>query len=172
MAGANSKLLLNEQPLLIMPQLAKLIGLNESIILQQVHYWLEINKKADKNYFDGHYWTYNTYDDWQDQFEFWSLSTITRAIHNLEQAKLLLTGNYNKLKMDRTKWYTIDYNVLAALERQPFSQNDKMHLVKMTRPIPETITETKKHYKYKRKNKRPELTSADMDVLMQIGAFK
>ena len=63
-----SKLLLDENPLMIMPQLAVKIGLNESIVLQQIHYWLEINRKADKNKRDGFYWTYNSYKEWQKQF--------------------------------------------------------------------------------------------------------
>ena len=45
-----SKLLLNEQPLLIMPTLASKIGLNESIVLQQIHYWNTINEKANNNF--------------------------------------------------------------------------------------------------------------------------
>ena len=35
-----SKLLINERPIMILPTLAVKIGLNESIMLQQVHYWL------------------------------------------------------------------------------------------------------------------------------------
>lgn len=36
-----SKLLLDDEPLVILPKLAAAIGLNEAIILQQLHYWLE-----------------------------------------------------------------------------------------------------------------------------------
>ena len=135
-------MLLNEQPLLIMPQLASIIGLNESIILQQIHYWLEINKKANANYKGGYYWTYNTYEQWKEQFPFWSMCTIVRIIKSLEKLKLVISGNYNKIKLDRTKWYRIDYKELEALENTPLYQNDKMHLIKMTSPIPETNTET------------------------------
>ncbi len=35
-----AKLLLNEQPLVVLPELACKIGLNEAIILQQLNYWL------------------------------------------------------------------------------------------------------------------------------------
>lgn len=45
-----------------MPTLATIIGLNESIILQQVHYWLKIKEKSKQDYIDGHYWVYNTYE--------------------------------------------------------------------------------------------------------------
>lgn len=140
-----SKLLLNEEPLLVMPQLAVKIGLNESLILQQIHYWLEINKKANSNRRDGYYWTYNSYEEWTKQFPFWCSKTIQRAITNLETMKLLVSSNYNKSKIDRTKWYRIDYKVLEILESSPFGQIDLTnrtdwlnHLDKLTKPIPET----------------------------------
>lgn len=140
-----SKLLLNEEPLLVMPQLAVKIGLNESLILQQIHYWLEINKKADNNRRDGYYWTYNSYEEWTKQFPFWCSKTIQRAITNLETMRLVVSSNYNKSKIDRTKWYRIDYEVLEILENSPFGQIDLTnrtdwlnHLDKLTKPIPET----------------------------------
>ena len=154
-----------------MPQLAVKIGLNEAIILQQMHYWIRTNKAVKNNYIDGHYWIYNTYDQWQQQFPFFSKSTIWRTVDKLERLGLVISGNYNKAGMDRTKWYTIDYGALEALEEpcaknpqnlkaSPFGQNDnmekkpetlgaspfvqieEMHLVNLTRPIPETTTET------------------------------
>lgn len=43
--------------LLIRKTLVKVLGnLNEAVVLNQIHYWLEINKKADKNFRDGRYW--------------------------------------------------------------------------------------------------------------------
>lgn len=35
---------------------------------------------------------------------------------SLEKKGLIITGNYNKQGYDRTKWYTIDYDVLESLE--------------------------------------------------------
>jgi hypothetical protein len=144
-----SKLLLNEQPLLVMPQLAVKIGLNESIILQQIHYWNEINKKAKHNLKDGYYWTFNSYNDWMNQFPFWSVSTIKRSIHKLESIGLIVCGNYNKLKIDRTKWYRIRYEVLEHVETYPLGQIDPTndsdwheHLAKVNLTIPETNTES------------------------------
>ncbi|UWV93843.1 hypothetical protein NW062_00655 [Mycoplasmopsis cynos] len=34
---------------------AKEIGLNEALILQQINYWIEINKKTGKNFYEGRY---------------------------------------------------------------------------------------------------------------------
>ena len=55
-----SNLLFDKHPLVVNPSLAALIGLNEAIVLQQVHYWLKHNEEADKNFEEGRYWTYNT----------------------------------------------------------------------------------------------------------------
>jgi len=99
-------LLISEQPLLIMPKLAAKIGLNEAILAQQIHYWVE---KSDK-FYDGKNWIYNTHDSWLEQFPFWSKATLKRVIISLKSQGIIFTGNYNKMKMDRTVWYTINYS--------------------------------------------------------------
>jgi len=114
------KLLIDEYPLIVIPSLAKEIGLNEAIMLQQIHFWIE--KKKHKK--DGRYWVYNTYDEWQEQFPFWSKATIRRSITSLEKKNLIITGNFNKLKIDNTKWYTINYEELERVSR-PCAQNEQ-----------------------------------------------
>lgn len=109
-----TKLLLDSKPLVIIPELAIAIGLHEAIILQQIHYWLKLNEAESRNFYDGHYWTYNSYKDWQKQFPFWNESTIRNLIRSLEGRGLLIVGNFNKLKIDRTKWYRINYNFLPS----------------------------------------------------------
>lgn len=126
-----SKLLINEQPLQVIPSLAKAIGLNEAIFLQQLHYFLRISK----NRADGRSWVYNTIKDWQAEFSFWSLKTVQRTIENLEKMGLILsTDKFNKMKMDKTKWYSIDYEKLSEISGEnaesPFSQNDQMECTK------------------------------------------
>lgn len=140
-----SKLLINEEPLQVLPTLAKKVGLNEAIILQQIHYWNRINEKNNRNFYDGYYWTYNTYEDWQKQFPFWSTRTIQRAINRLEKLKLVVSGNYNELKLDKTKWYRINYKVLDILEEYPSRHNGTIEMTEwldyldsLTKPIPET----------------------------------
>lgn len=115
-----NSLLLDEYPLIILPSLAEKIGLNEAILLQQIHFW--IGKK--KHLKDGRYWVYNTYKEWEKQFPFWSISTIRRAITSLEKQNLLITGNYNKAGFDNTKWYTIDYEGVESMNR-PIVQNEQ-----------------------------------------------
>jgi len=158
-----SKLIIEEKPLIVLPQLAVKIGLNEAIILQQLHYWLK-DKGHDK---EGEMWIYNTYEEWQTQFPFWSVSTIRRAIDSLEKKNLIeTTSRFNKAKFDNTKWYRIKRETLQSLtisvtqdkqtsvqneqtsvqnertsvqnEQSKTVQNEQIEDSKMNRPIPES----------------------------------
>ncbi|WP_099354736.1 DnaD domain-containing protein [Fredinandcohnia onubensis] len=108
----NGNILLNERPLIVVPTLAKLLGTNESIILQQIHYWLQRSKHIKL----GRKWVYLTYDQLVEQIPFISKSTIKRAILKLENKGYLTSQNFNKLKLDKTKWYTINYENLNELK--------------------------------------------------------
>jgi len=147
--ASKSRLLIeDESPLLVIPSLAVTIGVNEAMVLQQIHYWLTIAAENGNNYKDGHYWTYNSIKQWHEQFPWWSIRTLKRIFYSLEKQKLLITGNYNKLPIDRTKWYRIDYEKLQSLIESPLCQNDPMDVpkwhngcAKMTQPLPKTSPE-------------------------------
>ncbi|WP_052672570.1 hypothetical protein [Aliterella atlantica] len=98
-------------PLLLPPDLAKEIGLHEAVILQQIHYWLE----KSNHLINGYRWIYNTYQAWQQQFPFLSLSAIRRAIARLEGMNLLKTERFDKRQWNQTKWYSINYQRLEVL---------------------------------------------------------
>lgn len=113
-------LLLDDRPLVIQPKLIELLGdPTEAIILQQIHYWLVKNM----NIKDGYSWVYNSIKDWNKQFKWLSEPTLKRKFKSLEDKGLLITGNYNKAKFDRTKWYRIDYDALDEMV-QALYQND------------------------------------------------
>ena len=151
-----SNLLIDEYPVLVLPSLAEKIGLNEAIVLQQVHYWTVTFERADKDrhYRDGRWWVYNTYQEWQTNFPWWSARTIERALLSLRERGLLLaTDEYNQKNYDRTLWYAIDYEVLESLTPNcgegvtpdcgdGSRQNGVMEDANLAPPIPETNTET------------------------------
>ncbi len=124
------KLLFDEAPLTVNVLLATKIGIDAAIVLQQVHYWVEVNRKKNSNFHEGYYWTYNTIKDWNKCFPFYGERTIQRIFKKLKDLGLLKVGNFNKAKFDKTSWYTIDYDVLYELveEKQdmksPSRQND------------------------------------------------
>lgn len=111
-----SNLLLNERPLVVLPSLAKELGsLDEAVILQQIHYWLQRSTNVE----EGKRWVYNSMEKWMQQFP-WikSRTTLTRYFNKLEAKGLLITGNFNKAGFDKTKWYTIDYSALSDFEQR------------------------------------------------------
>ncbi|CAK1221949.1 hypothetical protein [Fructobacillus evanidus] len=117
----SSKLLIQESPMQFQPSLAKLLGSSDrAIVLQQIHYWMERSGKE----FDGKTWVFNTIGDWENQFIWMSESTVKRTLKFLTDENFLITGNYNKQKFDKTKWYTIDYERLNSALGQ-FEQIDK-----------------------------------------------
>jgi len=146
----SSKLLLDELPLVILPSLAVKVGLNQAIVLQQIHYWLKHYqekaktdaKERRRHYHDGRWWVFNTYKGWKDNFPFWSTHTIRRAIDSLREQGLILIGRYNAKAYDKTNWYTIDYDRLSKMDNGATVQNGQMEAAKMDTPIPETTTET------------------------------
>ena len=124
-----SRLLINEPPLQVLPSLAKEIGLNEAIMLQQMHYWL----LKSANEFTGVKWFYKTLEEWQTEFPFWSAMTIRRTLGSLEKQKIIKIGNFNKKKFDKTKWFTIDYQRV----NRRCVQIVQMDVFNLNRPIPE-----------------------------------
>lgn len=116
-----NNLLISEQPLVVIPTLAKkLNSVDKAIMLQQIHYWL-LKSGNEK---DGKKWVYNTVHDWAKQFPWLTEKTVQRYLKNLEDMGLLVTANYNKAKFDRTKWYSIDYDALEKLGQEDDSQEE------------------------------------------------
>ena len=108
-------MLIDDYPVLILPKLAEEIGLNKAIVLQQIHFWLTTyNRKNDAKHFaDDKWWVWNTYEDWQENFPWWSTRTIQRTILDLEEDGYLISRQPLKSDWDKTKHYTIDYDKLA-----------------------------------------------------------
>ena len=104
------QILINESSLQIILSLAVQVGLNEAILLQQLHF----RSLISQNIRDGYKWVYKTYEEWKNEkFPFWSVDTIKRTIRKLEQnGYIVSTSSYNRVKMDKTKWYRIDYTNL------------------------------------------------------------
>ena len=108
-----SNLLINEPPLQVLPSLAAAIGLNEALLLQQLHYWLRHAKVEH----DGKMWIYKNLDKWKEQdFPFWSKNTIRRAVKSLNDKDLILVEKLAPNSFDRVNHYTINYAELMKIE--------------------------------------------------------
>ena len=122
-----SKLLLNEKPIVLLPSLVKAFGFCEAAFLQKLHYFLEANAEKKRNFIAGRFWSHGTYAEWAETLDgIFAESTIRKAVSALEKKGLLVsTTEYNQHPFDRTKWYSIDYEVFAAFERGESPDKDE-----------------------------------------------
>lgn len=127
----------DDDVLTIRPQFAAFLGLNESVVVQQLHYWL---KKAEKGqcgrFIEGHYWVWNNIPDWLEQFPFFSDSTLKRIFSNLKKDGIIHIKQFNG--SNRTNFYRIDYK-----ELDKFLENaQKSHIAEIPSEISPDIINT------------------------------
>ncbi|KKN24813.1 hypothetical protein LCGC14_0891050 [marine sediment metagenome] len=175
-----SKLLINEPPLQVLPTLAKTIGLNKAIVLQQIHYWLGLPKigKVDDI---GIKWVRNSIPEWQQgNFPFWSEKTVKRILDNLiDEGLVLWTDRLNKFKQDRTRWYTIDYDALDQRDKLSPPKRTSCHPPrgqvvtpqedKLSPTLPETTTETTTETLENPQPPKTQHTDTEREALNKLG---
>lgn len=93
------------------------IGMAGAVLLENIAFWVKKNKANKTNFHNGYYWTYNSYDAFEEQFPFMNARKIKYELHKLEYAGYVKTGEFNRNKFDRTKWYTITPEGWALLSR-------------------------------------------------------
>lgn len=141
---------------------AQQYGVDEAILLQNFLFWIRKNAANNRHQYDGRTWTYNSKKALTKLFPFWSYDQVKRALNSLIKQGVLVTGNYNKIRFDRTLWYAFkdEQLFLGDFTKEPESHEnqplDEMHhsqkvsistpLGEITQPIPD-----KKHT-----NKKPE----------------
>lgn len=123
------------------PEIAKQVGLNAAVIYQNICWWIEKNAANGRNIHDGRVWTYNSIPAFEELFPYLTEKQIRTALMKLEDAPLLVVGNYNKDGRDRTKWY--------ALVHEP---KGRMHLPKRADtsaqkggPLPDSKPDSKQY---------------------------
>ena len=112
--------------------IAQLYGVNEAIFLNNIKFWILQNEVSNINFKDGYYWTYGTAKRYKRLFPFWTERQIRYIAESLKKRGVLKIGNYNKLKYDRTFWYTITDKSLL--------QKCNMEVTKMEHQSDENVT--------------------------------
>ena len=114
-------------------------GVNGAILLNNLYFWVKKNREHDVNFHDDRYWTYNTLEAFAEQFPFWSKDQIKRIMKDLRDKGVILVGNYNANKYDRTLWYSVDFDkvesMLMDVAKSPYQED------KIATPIPDINTE-------------------------------
>ncbi len=91
------------------PAVARQISTDAAIILRNIEFWVgkEAANKNEKKFIDGRYWTYNSAKAFAAMFTWMHPRKIGRHLTQLEEAGYIISGNHNRHKYDRTKWFTL-----------------------------------------------------------------
>lgn len=150
--------LINDRPLILLPTLAALVGVERAVILQQIHFAL--NQPKSGRVRDGHKWIWNTYEEWkQDHFPFWTPRYIADQFRRLEKDGYLISCQPDKKAWQRHKYYRVNYDAVNSSNstltidetcnyddtKNVPSDTQKTYLLDDTKNVPsltETTTET------------------------------
>ncbi len=102
------------------PALATEVGLNESIVLLQLEFLVSISD----HFIEGKRWTFQSINDLRAMFPFWCRETINRAIVSLERQELIVVGNYNRHKYDKTRWFALNPAGIQRLKSVQLADGD------------------------------------------------
>lgn len=132
-------------------------GVDAAIILHNLKFWLDHNKANRTHINDGYVWTYNSARAFAELFPYWSSNKIQKTLRKLESDGVIITGNYNKAKYDKTKWYSLP-EFFVGSKSDP-SAKRLNGLSQKAEPIPDINTDVI--------NKRTDISKAD-DNLFSI----
>lgn len=135
---------------------AMAFGLEEATIIHQFMYWIEKNEVNNVNFYDGHYWTYNSLLNLKKLFPYMSFSTIRRKIENLKEKGVLIVGRHNKAWSNQTNWYTIDMSKLT---------NAYAQIEQLTDVQSEQLTDAQSEPMYNSSNTTSDTVVGEPDVL-------
>ncbi len=126
------------------------VGVNGAVIYEAIKWWCVKHKVDGTNHYDGNWWVFNSRRAWCELFPYLSEQNIKTALNKLVNAGLILKGNYNTEKFDRTNWYAIaDKTSLVASNQslvnfnQCIGENQPTNTITSTN-ITSTIKEEKK----------------------------
>jgi hypothetical protein len=93
------------------PALATEIGLNESILFLQLEFLIAVKGVMQ----EGRPWIRLSVRELEQEFSFWSYSTINRAVQSLQTRGLITVENFNQAKYDKTRWFSINLDEAGRL---------------------------------------------------------
>lgn len=103
------------------PRIAAKVGVNAAVLYQNIVWWCEKNAANNNNEHDGRHWTYNSVKAWSALFPYMSQKQIRTALDRLEAEGLVLSGIYNKMGKDRTKWYAANVDAILPHRAKGFA---------------------------------------------------
>lgn len=96
----------------ICPELAKEIGLNESILLLQYEFWMATEGEERGEFL----WVRKTVREVREVFKFWGVATIDRIVQKLLSKGYMVTGDFDEGPGKGGRWLRFDFVRLSSLK--------------------------------------------------------
>lgn len=120
-------------------------GIAEAVLIDHFQYWIKLNKRNERHDHEGRTWTYATAKSLSEWFPYLSEKQIWLAISKLVDAGVLIKGNFNRTKYDRTTWYAFTLESFWIKPEGDFHfPKVENHKPQTAGPIPAPETDTTK----------------------------
>lgn len=88
---------------------ASIVGINAAILLEHISFWVHQNAAAGRNIRDGAAWTYGSVREIAERFPYMTEKQVRGALDRLQAEGLVKVGNFNRVKYDRTRWFSLTH---------------------------------------------------------------
>ena len=109
---------------------AELYGIECAIMIHHFQFWIERNKRLDKNLYEGKTWVYQTQKEIAALYPYWGEDKVQRILKKLVDEEVLVKGNFNKTQFDKTQWYAFKDEIKFSIP-----QNCGMDPVELHNPV-------------------------------------
>lgn len=101
-------------------EFAERFGIVEALLLDYFFFWINNSqkKKEKDKYHDGRYWVYGSVRKIAEAHPYLSFSKVHRALKKLEEAGAIKTDAFNKMRWDKTTWYTLTDEILDLFQNE------------------------------------------------------
>lgn len=96
-------------------ELATKFGLNNAIFLQDLAFWIEFNRKRDKAFRDGRYWTYSTMEEISERHPYWTKNQVRHIIDTCKKNGWIFVEHYDQSNYNRRNWYSIRDDIMSII---------------------------------------------------------
>ena len=109
--------------------IAEKAGIEAAILYENICFWIAKNKANGKNFIDGYYWTYNSWDAWQELFPYMKKYTIKSALLKLREQGFIEwdSGINPNDKWDKTAYYRLSEESNIDIGENQSSGEDKVN---------------------------------------------
>jgi hypothetical protein len=102
-------------------------GVDHAIMIHHLQHWIRFNQRAGRPKQEGHSWMYQTQKDMVAHFPFWNRDYIQKILSELEEKGIIIKGNFNKNKFDRTSWYAFKNEEMFTIVPNSTMDDAKQH---------------------------------------------